>query len=350
MEIFHGVLLPILIGAIAIASYKFVNRFVMKSERVSPLQFSVHSFGLSTIFFAFVYICCWGFKLPDVLPGYWRAVLLGTVANFFIQYLITKTNSYKKAELSLTSPLQAMTPLMITVFAIVLKEYPSRSGVIGILLMSAGSYILLWNKTPKHWWEYFGPFRYVPALIRILPVVIFKTRELTPEEETSWVVNLAILIAIIGTFGLLFDGLYTRRGQNLQGLSLAIITMFAILSIGYAIWYFLYPDNNKETQANFGFDTYRQAKYLVSLVALAVLWLVIIYTIQPTFNHTYVAYTATLKRLSILVAVLMGIKFFHEEEAKKRIWAAIIIIAGVILISTDDLPSRISAEIQGWGF
>ncbi len=336
------VLLPILVGAIAIALYKFLSRYVMKSKLISPLQFLVHCHGSAALYFTLIYVSIWGFTTPQVLPGFWRAVLFGTAANFLIQFLNAKAASIDTGEVSLTAPLQAMTPGLISGLALFLGEYPSKIGYAGIALMICGSYILLWEKTPQHWYEYFGPVKRLLLLLKI-------GRLSQIERNRTIVVTLAMSSACLGTIGLLFDGLYVRRGINFQGLTLAIMAMFSILALGYVLWYFIRTDIDEERHKNFGLSAYGHKKYLLALIGLGILWLIIIYTIQPTFNHTYVAYTGTLKRLSILMAVGMGILFFKEGEAKKRFWAAMLIIAGAILVSMDDLPSRISTQIQGWG-
>ncbi len=336
------VTLPIFFGTIAIALNKFLNRFVMKDKVVSPLQFLVHCHGLSALSFIIIYILFWGIELPNVMPGFWSAVLFGTSVNFLIMYFNVKAASIDAGEVSFTAPIQAMTPGLIAGLAIILGEFPSKIGCAGVAFMVSGSYVLLWNKTPEHWYEYFGPLRRILLLLKLGSLS-------TEERNRTIVVLLALGSACLGTIGLLFDGLYTRRGIDLQGLTLAIITMFSILSFGYAIWYFIRPDGARKEKTNFGLIAYKQKKYLLALIGSVIIWLVIIYTIQPTFNHTYIAYTGTLKRLSILIAVLLGIFFFKEREAKKRIWATVLIIIGVILISTDDLPTRISTQIQIWG-
>ena len=58
----------------------------------------------------------------------------------------------------------------------------------------------------------------------------------------------------------------------------------------------------------------------------------------------------TLKRLQILVSVVLGFLIFKEQQFKQRFLAAILVIAGAVLISMDDLPARITTHIAGWGF
>lgn len=335
--------LPIFIGSFVLGLNKIANRFIMKSGLISPLQLLIHLFGGTTFAFSVIYLSFWGFTMPQLLQGFWKAVLLGTLANFFIQFLGAKTASIKEGEVSLTAPLSAMTPGLITILAVTLGEYPSRIGIVGIFLMSIGSYVLLFEKSPQYWWEYIGPLK------RIL--LLFKIRKLSQQERgKTLVVILSLSGAAISTFGILFDGLYVRRGVNLQGLTLAMITLLGLLTLSYLIWYLIKPDTKDHRKNGFGFKIYHgQPKYLLVLLCMIGFWLIMMYTFQTTYNHTYMAYVGTLKRISILISVLIGHFWFNEVDIKKRLGASIMIVLGAILISMDDLPVRISTQMQIWG-
>lgn len=342
MEAWTTVSLPILAGTLVLSFVNIAKRFLMNSKAISPLQFLVHLYSGITIAFCLLYLTCWGFTLPDLLPGFWRAVFLGTLANIFIQFFAAKAASIDQGEVSLTAPLFAMTPGLITILAVTLGEYPSKIGVAGIFLMASGSYLLMFSKKPENWWEYFGPFMRLRLLTRL--------GHLTPEERgKTIVVTLALAGAAMGTFGLLFDGLYTRRGVNMQGLSLAMITLFGLLTLAYLAWYAFKPDANGSQRKHFGLNLYRQPKYLGSLTFMITAWVAMMFLFQPAYNYTYVAYVGTLKRFSVLTSVVMGFLIFKEAEFKKRLGAATLIVLGAILISMDDLPTRISAQMQIWG-
>lgn len=256
----------------------------------------------------------------------------------FIQFFNVKAASIDKGEVSLTAPLQAMTPGLITGLAVLLGEYPSRIGIAGIALMAVGSYILLWEKTPKHWYEYFGPIKRI--------VLLFKLGSLSKEERNKTiVVTLALGSACLGTIGLLFDGLYARRSITMQGLTLASMSLVGILFLVYTICYLIHPDANPTQR----FQVCFQRTILLPIIVLGILWTFHVFAIYPTFNHTFVAYTGTLKRFSILISVILGYLIFKEKDFKKRIWAAVFIIAGVYLISMDGLPARLSTKIEGLG-
>lgn len=209
----HNLLLvvfPIILGTIAMALNNVTKRYVMKNGTISTLQCLILYYTAATIVFGTTYIFFWGFTMPETLAGLWTAVLCSAAANTFIQFFDVKAASIDKGEVSLTAPLQAMTPGLITGLAILLGEYPSRIGIMGIALMAAGSYVLLWEKTPKYWYEYLGPIKRI--------VLLLKLGRLSKEERNKTiVVTLALGSACMGTIGLLFDGLYARRSLHDAG-------------------------------------------------------------------------------------------------------------------------------------
>jgi len=339
LEFIIKVLIPIIFGAVAFSLIGVTKRYAFKKTKLSPLQFLILAYGNSTLLFAVIYLTMWGFTLPNVLPGFWQAVIGATFANFIIQWCNTKASSLDQGEVSLTAPLQAMTPGLITGLAVLLGEYPGKIGVAGIFLMICGSYVLLWTKTPEHWYGYFGPLSKLMLLLH--------WKKLTQAERgKAKVMALGLTSATFGTVGLLFDGLYTRRGQDTQGLVLASMTLVGILSICYGVWYALRPDNKSEQKLGRLLKT-GIIKYSASFAGL---WVLHVLLIQPTYNETFVAYTGTLKRFSIVGSVLLGYWLFREQDFKKRLWAATLIVAGAILVSMDGVIGNVRDKVQLLGF
>lgn len=150
----------------------------------------------------------------------------------------------------------------------------------------------------------------------------------------------------MGTIGLLFDSLYTRRSLTMQGPMLASMGLTALILLAYTAWYLLRPDAKPNQQ----FGKRLTHTTIVPVLALGVLWVLHIVAIQPTFRIAFVAYIGTLKRFSILISVILGFLFFKEEDFKKRFWAALFIVVGALLIATDDLPTKLATKISGLGF
>lgn len=333
------IILAVILGTLAMSCNNIVKRYVMKSGAISPLQGLILYFAAATMVFGTAYVFFWGFTIPEMLPGVWTAVICGGMANTLIQFFNVKAASIDKGEVSLTAPLQAMTPGLITALALLLGEYPSKIGMMGIALMAAGSYVLLYEKAPERWYEYFGPIKRL--------VLLSKLGRLSEEERNKTiVVTLALGSACMGTIGLLFDSLYTRRSITMQGLVLASMGLTVFLLMAYVVWYLVRPDA-KPTQKFYSHLTYIT---LIPFLGMGILWALHVIAIQPGYNQTFVAYIGTLKRFSILTSVILGFLVFKEGDFKKRFWAAILIVAGAMLIATDDLPVRLATRIEGFGF
>ncbi len=332
------VVLPVLLGTVAMAAGNIVKRQVMMGGVISPLQFLILYYTAATMVFGTVYVVVWGLTMPEVLPGLWTAVFCGGVANTLIQYFNVKAASIDKGEVSFTAPLQAMTPGLITLLAVLLGEWPSKVGGAGIGLMAIGSYVLLYEKDPQHWYEYFGPLRRI--------VLLAKLGHLSEAERNKTiVVFLALGSACVGTIGLLFDGLYARRSLSMQGLVLASMGLVGFLLLVYTMWYIVWPDR-KHTQ---WFYRHLTRTALIPVLVMGVLWVIQAVMIQQTYNQAFVAYVGTLKRFSILLTVVFGYLFFKEEDFKKRFWAALLIVVGAVLVATDDLPTKLATRMVGLG-
>lgn len=337
------VLIPILLGSFIIACSNLIKRHLLKDKEISALQFLIVGFGLMSIFCGMIYIALWELSLPPLLlPKFWNAVFICAAANLIIQFLNAKAASLDKGEVSLTAPLQSMTPFLITLLALTLGELPGRIGVMGIFFMMCGSYVLLWVGTPQHWYDYLGPVQRVR--------MIFRRAHITPAEwNKTLVVCMALGSATMGTIGILSEGLFTRRGVDMQGLILAIMITLGSLSVGYTLWYLVKPDATPTQRRNF-FAILSRRNFALMLTLFAIFWLTHWLLIQPTYQHAFVAYVGTLKRFHILFGVVLGHLVFHESQFKQRLWASILIIAGAILISMDGLPARVTDKIIGLGF
>lgn len=344
-----AVIFPIIGGAFAVGFFNIAKRYINQSGKVSPLQFLIWLFGIATLIFALFYGLRYGLTLPQVLPGFWVAVIGVTIPNIFIQFFNAKAASIDQGEVSLTAPLQALTPGFITALAIIVGEYPGTIGIIGIIIMAAGSYVLLFEKTPKKWYHYFMP------LSRAF--LLFRLRGLSQEERNKTIViTLALGSACMGTIGLIFDGLYTRRGITLQGLTLGAMVETALLTGTYLMWHYIFPGKKQEARTLEiprlcdSLILFLQKHFLILLLLPGIFWVLHVYLTNPAYHMTLIAYVGTLKRFQILVTVILGFILFKEKDFKKRVFAASLIIIGAILISMDDLPGRVSTGIEKFGF
>ena len=92
--------------------------------------------------------------IPPLGPLFWRSVAISTVLLTFASIFYFKAIKY--SDLSIAVPMLAFTPLFLLVTSpIILGEFPDLLGVVGILLIVAGSYVLHLKEYRKNLWEPF---------------------------------------------------------------------------------------------------------------------------------------------------------------------------------------------------
>ncbi len=328
--------LPVFFGTLAMSSISLSQRWGLK-ERPSPLPFLICGFVLVSGTLGLIYLARWGVSMPaHLLPGFWTAVFVGTAANYAIQFLGAKASTIKEGDASFVAPLSAMTPGLVTVVSFALGEMPGTAGLIGIVLIAAGTWVLLFPKEPQHWWQYLGP------IYRLS--LIFHYHSLPPEEKgRARVVWMMFGAACFATVGMICDGLYVRRGSDTQGMVLALTVLTSLLAVGYIVQYCCTGKPADQAPAV-------DRRLLLALLVWVAGWVIHLFLIQPAYTESYIAYVGSLKRLSVLLTIVLGWALFKEGDIKKRLFAGSLMVAGLLCIGSEDLPTHLTAKIEGFGF
>jgi uncharacterized membrane protein len=329
------------LGAFASAALFVFQRLSLRhvqEQGGNAWKFLAIGFTSIAVLLGLIYVATWGFTLPrHLLPGFWTAVLLGAFTNFCIQGLGAYVSSYKVGEASYVGLYASMTPGMMIVLALTLRETPGIAGAIGIFVIIACSWVLTYKEKPQRWWEYLGP------LYRLSLIINF--RHLQGEErQRAIVVWLALLSAGIATFSQLFDALYARRGVDMQGFWLGIITIMSLLSLGYVIPYLR---QRAEVKANSG--SLRDPAFAGGLVGFVLCWIFAMWSTTPMYLQAYVAEVGALKRLSILFTVFLAWAILREGDMKRRVPIALLIAVGALLIASEELPARLTHQLELFG-
>lgn len=341
---FHMVLFPVLLSAFLVAAMSPVQRVALVGKKSTAVYLAV-SYTIATLGFVLLYLYWWGLTWPQNLKdGFWHAAFAAGAINVGIQYMHAKSLTYKAGEVSLVILLSAMTPGLITLLAITLGEIPGWAGWLGIMFMVAGSWVILTKEKPAHWWGYLRPFSTLSLLWRYSSLN-------EKERDRAKVVGLALGSAVLSTFGLLVVGLYARRAGDLQGIWTAITINWAVVGAAFAMLNLRRPrELISEWRGKGGTLLLLAGAYALLLVGAN-------YLEVPAFAETYVAYVGTLNRSRILFGIVivwvlykLGFKLFGEEDLKKRLVAAMIIIIGVALIASEGLPAKLTDKLILFGF
>jgi uncharacterized membrane protein len=246
------------------------------------------------------------FALPFLLPllfftkeivlgsGFWIALLTGGTLNLITTVLYMK--AIKASDLSVTVPMVTFTPLFLLLTSpIIVGEFPPLKGILGILLIVFGSYLLHLKEKPK---GILAPFK---AII------------------TGKGPRLMLVVAFIWSVTSNIDKVGIRNSSVV--LWAVAIHIFIIITMVPLVWLTSrYSIHQLVKQRNMliplGFID--ALKYFFQLAAL---------------QFTLVAYVISIKRTSAILCVIFGALIFKEKGIKERLTGSVIMVAGVLLIT-----------------
>ena len=202
----------------------------------------------------------------------------------------------KKEDLSLTVPIISFTPLFLIVTSwIILGEVPTSKGIIGIVLIVTGSYIL----------NIKGSFKNIFSPIK----------NILTNKAVLFMLGVALIYSITSNF----DKMVVLNSDTTFGHSLAYFLMgsvFLVIAI-YKREKFIGP-----TKKNWGL--------LLGAMICAVL---IPLAMNNAYELTIVPYAISVKRTSAIFAMLFGFFFLKEKHILPRLVGTAIMVIGVIIIT-----------------
>jgi drug/metabolite transporter (DMT)-like permease len=263
---------------------------------INALNFS---FLVSVITLLFSIPFFWLAQYPDIFSYsmliLFIKTLLNTAAFLFVML------SIKNLEISEALPLLALTPGIVAVFGIFLiNDYLTLLEWFGIFLMVAGSYILEMKKNTK---SLLDPFK-----------------SLFDFSKYSFVFTALILFTVTSLLDrvLLKDyNLPPYTFMAFQQLFFALIFAVVVLIKNRS----LSASTKKITKNTF---------YLIVIVS--VFTVIYRYTQIEATKAAPVALVLSVKRLSVLMAIIFGGKLFSEANLVRRIIAAIVILIGLTIL------------------
>lgn len=235
------------------------------------------------LFYEFVKVPLYFYFIAIVNVGVWILAM----------FLLMK--SLKEADLSISIPLLSFTPIfLLFVSYILLKELPSFLGLIGILVVVTGSYILNLSST-KH--AYFEPFKSIL------------------KNKGIYMIIVAFLFSITSSVA--------KIGINLSNPAYFMFMHYLIASIVMIIFFFKRLKKNKKIIK----QNYVYMLILGFAVAISEL------LAATAFKFSIVPYVISIKRSSIIFSVIIGFLFFKEKNFKQAVIGTITMFIGVILIT-----------------
>lgn len=205
-------------------------------------------------------------------------------------------HAIKISDLSLVVPMLAFTPAYLLITSpLMLGEIPGFWGVVGILLIVSGSYVLNFRRRHIGFWE---PFRYLfknKGSRMMLCVSLFFSISgnidkigVRSSSPALWIFSLNLVIAVILGIVVLIRAPRPVRDFSQAWRPLMLMGIFTA----------------------------------VGLVAQ-----------MHAIRMTIVPYVIAVKRTSVVITALLGLLWFKEDGIRERLTGVILMISGLFLIS-----------------
>lgn len=246
-------------------------------------------FALPFLVFPFIFI-----SIPSLGSQYWIALLIDGALNVIATILQLK--AIKKSDLSLTIPLLAFTPLFLLIMSpLILGQFPTLLGVIGVILIVMGSYVLNIKKREA---GYLAPFKAMleqrgPRLMLYAAFLL----SITSSIDKIGVLNSSPLFWAVSV-------------HSFTSITLAPVI---IRELNHHL-----KLTNPDLRLLFAVGFFSALAIVTQYIAITTL---------------LVPYVIAIKRTSTIMSVLFGYLIFKEKGIKGRLLGAVIMVIGVILIT-----------------
>ncbi len=232
------------------------------------------------------------YDIPRVSLNFYFIVLINITVWTIGLYIFMK--SLEISELSISIPMLSFTPIFLLLISyIILKEFPTITGLIGILIVVLGSYIINIQTIRRGVLE---PFK------------LFKSR------GVLYMLFVAFLFSISANL--------TKIGVKMSNpVYFVFVTfLFACLILTTVFFRMIYA-HRRYIKKNIRY-------FLMMGIATALSELFA----TTAFNLAIVPYVISLKRTSVLFSVASGFIFFKERNLKEKIAGALLMFIGAAMI------------------
>lgn len=293
-----------LLGALSQATYSFSVKVLLRW--IPPFLLAGYSFlAASLVLFSLILASGIPPLGPGLVPAVAATVIINTVATILFYRALSTT------DLSLCVPMLAFTPvfLILTSF-VILGEIPSPAGAFGIVLVAAGAFLLTRKSGHGQSASLLTPF-------------------LTLRHDRG--VRSMLIVAFLYSLSVNYDKEVVLNSSPLFGSALilfllAIIFLLIAVSAG-TTWSFTAQEPDPvPSHPPFPYSRFFTVGAVGMMLALEGI------SINTAYTMAIVPYVITIKRLSIFFSVLFGGLLLHEQYIRGRMFGAVVMIAGAVVI------------------
>ena len=268
-------------------SFAFMKRLGKIDTGTKLAMYALAAFPFMLLGFLF-------YKIPDAPAKFYIITLINVCLWSSALFLMMK--SLQISDLSISIPMLSFTPVfLLFVSYILLNEFPSFFGLIGVIIVAAGSYIINISSVK---YGYFEPFK-----------SIFRNK------GTFYMLAAAFIFSITASL--------VKIGITLSNPAYFMVIHYLFASIILAALFSNRIKNNiRQVKENSRY-------FLMMGIAVAFSELLA----AAALKFAIVPYVISLKRTSIIFSVLLGSVVFREKHFKEAVIGATIMFAGIVLIT-----------------
>jgi drug/metabolite transporter (DMT)-like permease len=225
---------------------------------------------------------------PIILFAAAASIMLATLMNL---------GALKREELSYIAPLNAFVPVFtLVIAALLLNEIPPAGGVVGIVIVFAGAYIINLKPNRVRWYD---PIKHMFT-------------------------NVGALLSLGVAFGYAINTVLMKEASN-RGYDEFTI-MFTITAIGWLLLMYVPILERKKLRKVFG----ASKVYLLGAT---------ISSFAGSFFHilaiagTYASYAASIRRFDSVISVLLGWRYLKETSIKIKLVGSLVMTFGAIVMA-----------------
>ncbi|MFA6331810.1 MAG: DMT family transporter [Methanoregula sp.] len=294
------------IGACADAAYYIVNKKFLQS--VEPDLLAASGFLFTGVFLLAIALVQ---GIPLLGPDFFSAVAATCAINVVGTTLAFR--ALKSTDISLAVPMLSFTPLfLVLTAALMLHEIPSLIGILGIIIIVAGSYVL--NTSAEHT-RIFDPFRDMVSHPGIFAMLV---------------------VSFLYAIAIGFDKMVVLNSDTVFG-SGVVFFILGSAFLAIFLWKHCFRGKTPQTISGgsgsaAGFPGHLSRSLLVAGILIGAFLTLESIVINTAYLDQIVPYVSAIKRMSIIITVLYGALVFREEEIVRRVSGAGLMVFGVVLI------------------
>ena len=272
----------------------------MKSVCAKKVLFQEHACEFMTTYSLLTFVFSLFFLYKMNFSMHYTVVLLIYAKSFVLCIAwLFQTKALRHMDLSKTAPLLNLSPIFLIIFsAFFLNEIPTLVQFLGITFIIVGAY---WLQSHHNIRQFLKPLHF------------FKSKY-----------SIYILIALVGySMCAIIDKIVLKSINPYTYLFFS----FLFLTLNYLIIQFYKYDGWKDIE-----QVIVESKGLIFAVVVFGLIADILYFHAVAIPTAMIALIIPLKRISTLVATIVGGSLFHEKNLSHRVIGCVIMILGVFLI------------------